>query len=131
MTKPAPLRSWPGSALILRGRKRWQMCHLAKDPSIYESAVTFGTLGASAIDTVLIECPEKERAKASINRLRDSVRNRDAHRYTKNTRASQFHAVGSVFIPALNSVLALLDQSTLSKRIYRHDETSSYWIPAA
>jgi hypothetical protein len=51
---------------------------------------------------------------ASLKLLAAAVRNRDAHRYVRGIRASQFHGVADLFVPALNILMTTLDCSDLT-----------------
>ena len=95
----------------------WVSMVKAKNTSVSESTVSFGTLGELPVDKLLDGIQEKDRIKASIELLRQSVRNRDAHRYTMNVRAFHFHALGSLFVPALNSILISLGRPELAARL--------------
>ena len=67
----------------------------------------------SCLEKVLEGFPEKDFVIASFNYLRDTIRNRDAHRYTQNVRAFHFYAVERVIVPSLNTLLKLVDQDAL------------------
>ena len=62
---------------------------------------------------VLASGPDQDLVSASVKLLASRMRNRDAHRYTKDVRAFQFYLVEMLFVPALNILLARLDQDQL------------------
>ncbi|MFZ0887149.1 MAG: hypothetical protein WA005_01735 [Candidatus Binataceae bacterium] len=89
-----------------------------KDPSVrkaeFESAMKFGDLPWKEI---LSSQPDRDFVSASMKLLAGKIRNRDAHRYAKSVRAFHFHVVKSLFVPAFNILLALVDQAELRSRL--------------
>jgi len=83
------------------------------DPSVCEAAISFKTLGKLHPEQILPPGSERDLVSASIKLLASAIRNRDAHRYAKDVRAFHFHVVGSLFVPALNILLASLNQGEL------------------
>ena len=89
-----------------------------------EEVQKFGALGkitqtGGCLERILAETPEGERdlALASLRYLRRTIRNRDAHSYTQNVRAFHFYAVERVVLPALNTLLKMVEQDTLRRHI--------------
>jgi hypothetical protein len=92
-----------------------------KPPEDEEEGVYLGSLGRQKIKKLPWDkmCPDegdRERTKASMILLTDTIRNRDAHRYAANVRRFNFRLVKDLFVPAFNVFLVSLDQSELSKR---------------
>jgi hypothetical protein len=63
---------------------------------------------------------EKDFVYASIDLLRGTIRNRDAHRYAQNERAIHFHLVPNLLVPAFNILLATLDEDALRRALSKH-----------
>ena len=91
----------------------WIALVIAKDPAANESDLSFGTLGDLPLDKIIKPGQERKLVLAGYKLLASFIRNRDAHRYTRNVRAFHFHAVESVFVPAFNILLKTLDQQRL------------------
>jgi hypothetical protein len=53
---------------------------------------------------------------ATIYKLATQVRNRDAHRYLPDVRATDFPLIDSEFVPALNRIIECLDRDGLRER---------------
>lgn len=95
----------------------WAKAVAANDPSVYEDVNSLGTLGDLPLRTLLKDLPAENELWASVELLRQTVRNRDAHQYVQNVRASHFHLVPTLFVPALNAVLASLDKNQLRSHL--------------
>jgi hypothetical protein len=97
----------------------WVRMVKSKDPSIFESDVSFGTLDDAnrILEKILKDRSEKDLTLASLDLLRSTIRNRDAHRYARNVRAFHFHTVERLLVPALNTLLASLNQDGLRDRM--------------
>lgn len=70
---------------------------------------TFGILGGLPLAKMVKDKPREDVWFAGIELLRDTIRNRDAHKYNRNVRESQFYLVPKLFIPTLNAMLSSLD----------------------
>ena len=91
-----------------------------QDSAILETITTFGDLNKinKLLRTILKPAGEEgDFVYAGIDLLRDSIRNRDAHQYARNVRAFHFHVVHDLFVPALNILLATLDQEDLRRSL--------------
>ncbi len=95
----------------------WARLVRAKDTSVVQDEVSFGTLGTLPVQEILQDGDKKNMALASIELLAKTIRNRDAHRYARNVRSFHFHTVESLFVPALNAVLASLNQHDLGRKL--------------
>lgn len=95
----------------------WVRCVNANDPSSREKDVQFGTLGRLPLGAALKGLPERDLVLAAVKLLASTIRNRDAHRYTKNVRAFHFHVLAKVLVPAFNAILASIDQTELRARM--------------
>ncbi len=86
-----------------------------REPSVRQPGVESSMkLGSDLPWTILLtDGSDLDLVSASMKLLAGKIRNRDAHRYTENQRAFHFHAVESLFVPALNILLACLDQDDL------------------
>lgn len=69
----------------------------------------FETLSCLPFDEMVKDLPNEDVVFAGIQLLRDTIRNRDAHKYTRSVRESQFYLVPKLFIPTLNAMLSSLD----------------------
>jgi hypothetical protein len=78
-----------------------------------EPVAGFKTFANLPFDKVLLGRPEEDIHCASINLLASAIRNRDAHRYVQNVRASHFGEAERLFLPALNSLVGCLEQGEL------------------
>ena len=86
------------------------------DPSVRQTEIGFGTLGKLPLVQILKSGRERDFVCASIKLLASSIRNRDAHRYTQNVRAFDFHLIETMFVPAFNILLASLSKDELRIR---------------
>lgn len=92
---------------------------------VKETINELGSLGKVPWKTVLQGVAKPKRVQAAYELLRDTIRNRDAHRYSKDVRAFHFHVVGMLFVPAFNAVLRSLNQAELRARVFTLGRTSS------
>jgi hypothetical protein len=84
---------------------------LNDDIKFKENAQIFGTLG-NEVDKCLKDIrPQSALVRASFKFLASAVRNRDAHRYTRNVRAFHFHAVERVLVPSFNVLLEMVNKT--------------------
>ena len=60
---------------------------------------------------------------AAINKLATQVRNRDAHQYLPEVRATDFPFINSEFVPALNRIIECLDRDALKQRYASSSES--------
>lgn len=95
----------------------WIALVIADKPAVNEHDLSFGTLGNLPLQKIIKADRERNLVLASYKFLASSIRNRDAHRYTRDVRAFHFHVVERLFIPAFNILLRSLDQSELRVRL--------------
>jgi hypothetical protein len=95
----------------------WVRLVCNKQQAAYESVISFGTLGDMPLEKLVKDLPERDLAWAALELLRQSIRNRDAHRYMRNVRAAHFRAVRELLVPASNALLNLLDRAELRTRL--------------
>jgi hypothetical protein len=88
---------------------RWIDRLSADDPLLKEKKFFFPTLGNLRVDQVPKSKSEQRLVKVAFKTLASSIRNRDAHLYTKNVRQSHHHLVEGLFVPAMNVLLASLN----------------------
>ena len=96
----------------------WAKSVEAGDPSAQYTEISFGTLGTLPKDwaTQVVGSSRAAGIAAAVKLLAKTFRNREAHRYVKNTRALHFYVVGKVFIPAINELITTIDQAGLKAR---------------
>jgi len=87
------------------------------DVSIREPDLKFETLANLHVEKIVEVGPNRDLVEASIKLLASAIRNRDAHRYARNVRAFHFHTVKTLFVPAFNILLKLLNQEELRRRL--------------
>ena len=97
--------------------ENWIALVIAKDPTVNDVDIKFGTLNDRPLKKILKTDKERDFVEASYELLRSSIRNRDAHRYTRNVRAFHFRAVESLFVPAFDILLETLDQHDLRDQL--------------
>jgi hypothetical protein len=98
----------------------WIELVASEDPSVLVVQPSYGTLGATLANkaaTIPLLPAERALVKAALRFLASFIRNRDAHRYEQNVRTSHFWAVGQLFVPALNILLASINQSHLAAHL--------------
>ncbi len=81
--------------------------------AIRQASTKSVTLGKLPVGDVLDQGFNRDLVIAGVKLLASTIRNRDAHWYAENVRAFHFHAVQSLFVPAVNILLASLDQAEL------------------
>jgi len=115
------LRPGPGDHIRLPSPgedvESWVELVNKNDSTIRESELHFTTLGKLPVGKIPKLKQEQEFVTASIKLLASTIRNRDAHRYTRNVRAFHFHVVGSLFVPAFNILLASLSEIDLRSHL--------------
>lgn len=101
----------------------WIQRVINRDAAIREHVTNSGGLGkANEYVRSSLKLPprEKDFAYASIDLLRGTIRNRDAHRYAQNERAIHFHLVPNLLVPAFNILLGTLDEDALRSALSKH-----------
>jgi len=83
-----------------------------KSDKITQNDVYFGTLGKleGIIGKYINDDFDSKLVEACYIYLANSIRNRDVHRYTKDTRGFHFHMVEKLFVPAFNIILKSVEQ---------------------
>jgi hypothetical protein len=86
----------------------WAKAAIKMESAALKTITTNGTLGSLPLAKMFSGVPGGDVHRASIELLRQTIRNRDAHQYVKNQRAAHFPAVSRMFVPALNALLESL-----------------------
>ena len=90
-----------------------------KRPDRLEPATVTKTLAILADSQAFRRLVADDVSIAAIKLLASRFRNRDAHVYAKNVPAMHSYLVPSLFVPALNRFISLVDEPELRQRVGR------------